>query len=167
MRTGLERRAASPAAPNPLVKWYASPMFPLLLLAAAPAPLTTLAEQSGYTRTGRYAEVEALCDGFAARYPGKVKCQQFGTTPLGRKLLFLVASADGVLMPEAVKKKMRPVVLLQGGIHAGEIDGKDAGFALLRDLLDGKAGPGVLEKVTLVFVPVFNVDGHERFGPNN
>ena len=30
-----------------------------------------------------------------------------------------------------------PVVLVQGGIHAGEIDGKDAGFLALRELLDG------------------------------
>jgi hypothetical protein len=142
-------------------------MLPLLLLAAAPAPLTTLAEQSGYTRTGRYDEVEALCADFPKRYPGKVKCESFGTTPMGRKLLYFAASADGTLTADATRKKARPVVLFQGGIHAGEIDGKDAGFRLLRDLLDGKAGQGVLSKVTLVFVPVFNVDGHERFGPNN
>jgi hypothetical protein len=59
-------------------------------------------------------------------------------------------------------------MLFQGGIHAGEIDGKDAGFWFLRDFLDGK----VLEraaaaKLRLVFVPVFNVDGHERFGAHN
>ena len=28
----------------------------------------------------------------------------------------------------------KPVVLIQGGIHAGEIDGKDAGLMLLRDI---------------------------------
>ncbi|MHB8878351.1 MAG: M14 family metallopeptidase, partial [Myxococcaceae bacterium] len=78
-----------------------------------------------------------------------------------------VASADGTFEPAAIARRARPVVFIQGGIHAGEIDGKDAGFWLLRDLLEGKAAPGVLGKVTLVFVPVFNVDGHERFGPNN
>jgi hypothetical protein len=142
-------------------------MLPLLLLAAAPAPLTTVAEQSGYTRTGRYDEVETLCAELPRRYSSRLKCDTFGTTPLGRKLVYFAASNDGTLTAEQVKKKNRPVVLLQGGIHAGEIDGKDAGFRLLRDLLDAKAGAGVLGKVTLVFVPVFNVDGHERFGPNN
>ncbi len=53
---------------------------------------------------------------------------------------------------------------MQGGIHAGEIDGKDAGLRALREVLDGKLARGVLERVTFVFVPVFNVDGHERFG---
>ena len=56
------------------------------------------------------------------------------------------------------------MTLIQGGIHAGEIDGKDAGFLALREALDGKAAPGALDRQVLVFVPVFNVDGHERFG---
>jgi hypothetical protein len=57
-----------------------------------------------------------------------------------------------------------PVMLLQGGIHAGEIDGKDAGFLALRELLSDTR---TLTNIVLVFVPVFNVDGHERFGPWN
>jgi len=60
-----------------------------------------------------------------------------------------------------------PVVLVQGGIHAGEIDGKDAGFLALREVLEGEAAGGALDKLVLVFVPVFNVDGHERFGAWN
>jgi hypothetical protein len=139
----------------------------LLALTLTQAPLTTVAEQSGWKRTGRYAEVESLCRAFPKRYPGKVRCDTFGTTPEGRPLLMLVASADGALTPAATARKGRPVVFFQGGIHSGEIDGKDAGFWLLRDLLDGTALPGTLQRVTAVFVPVLNVDGHERFGPNN
>lgn len=79
----------------------------------------------------------------------------------------LVVSQSGALTPLAAARKRLPVVLVQGGIHAGEIDGKDATFWLLRDLLDGNAAPGVLAKQVLLFVPVFNIDGHERFGPWN
>src|SRR5690606_23344091 len=60
-----------------------------------------------------------------------------------------------------------PVLLVQGGIHAGEIDGKDAGFLALRQVLEGEAAPGALEELVWIFVPVFNVDGHERFGAWN
>ncbi|SET80938.1 M14 family zinc carboxypeptidase [Stigmatella erecta] len=142
-------------------------LLPLLLATAlSQAPLTTAAERSQWTRTGRYDEVESLCRAFPKAFPGKVRCETFGTTPEGRPLLALVASADGTLTPAAAAKKRRPVFFFQGGIHAGEIDGKDAGFWLLRDVLAGKALPGVLQQVTAVFVPVFNVDGHERFGPN-
>ena len=142
-------------------------MLPLLALLAAAPTLTTTAERSGFTETGRFDEVQALCIAFPKAFPGKVKCEPFGTTPLGRPMLVFSASADGTLSPDVAQKKNRPVLFLQGGIHAGEIDGKDAGFWLLRDVLEGKVLPGVLAKVTLVFVPVFNVDGHERFGPNN
>src|SRR5688572_14309573 len=113
------------------------------LIGASPAPsLLTTADQTGLTRTGRYDEVIRLCAAFPVAYRGKVRCETFGQTPEGRPMLALVASADGVLDPAKARARKRPVVLAQGGIHAGEIDGKDAGFWLLRDLLDGKAGKG-------------------------
>ncbi|MDI9240132.1 M14 family metallopeptidase [Lysobacter sp. LF1] len=132
--------------------------------AAAPdAALTTLSERSGFIKTGRYDEVIALCEAFAKRYPDAVRCQSFGTTPEGRPMKVLVVSKAGAFTPEAAKAKGLPVTLIQGGIHAGEIDGKDAGFLALRRMLDGEASPGALEKQVLLFVPVFNIDGHERF----
>lgn len=131
------------------------------------APLTTLAERSQWKETGRYQEAVDLCHAFAKAYPGKVKCESFGKSPEGRTMVSLVVSGDGTLTPELAKRRKRAVILLQGGIHAGEIDGKDAGFLALRELLDRKALPGALGKATVVFVPVFNVDGHERFGKWN
>ncbi len=141
--------------------------FVTLLLLAVPDPLATVSETSGWKTTGRYDEVERLCAAFPKKFAGKVKCEKFGVTPEGRPMLALVASADGTVEPAQLKAKQRPAVLLVGGIHAGEIDGKDAGFWLLRTLLDGTQSPGLLGKVTVVFVPVFNADGHERFGPNH
>jgi hypothetical protein len=66
-----------------------------------------------------------------------------------------------------LQEKNRPVVFFQGGIHAGEIDGKDAGFWLLKDWLSDNKRKAILSQIMIVFVPVFNVDGHERFGKNN
>jgi hypothetical protein len=137
----------------------------LATLALAPADLTTLAERTGYAQTGRYAEVEQLCGDFQKAFPFKARCERFGATPEGRPLLALVASTDGSTTPEWTKLRKRPVVLVQAGIHAGEIDGKDAGLLLLRELLSGQ--PALLKQVTVVFVPVLNADGHERFGPNH
>lgn len=146
-----------------------------LLVVAAPAvaqaapatELTTVAERSGDLRTGRYDEVVALCADFERAFPTRVRCTTFGTTPEGRRLLALVVSDDGVFEPRAARAKNRPVVVLQGGIHAGEIDGKDAGFRALREALRGKIAPGVFRAATVVFIPILNVDGHERFGRFN
>ncbi len=145
----------------------ALPLLFALALPAFPAPaqqLSTLSERSGFLKTGRYDEVIALCDAFAQRYPDAVRCETFGTTPEGRPMKLLVVSRSGALDAATAHARDLPVLLVQGGIHAGEIDGKDAGFLLLRQMLDGEAAPGALEKLVLLFVPVFNVDGHERFG---
>ena len=146
----------------------------LLLLAALPAvaaatgvdapALSTESERSGFLRTGRYAEVATLAAAFQRRWPDRVAVRSFGTTPEGRPMQLLVVTATGAFDPAEARRRGLPVVLVQGGIHAGEIDGKDAGFLALRQVLEGQAAPGALDKLVWLFVPVFNVDGHERFG---
>ena len=144
----------------------------LALLSAVPlshaAPnLTTVSERSGFEATGRYDEVIALCDAFQQAYPKQIRCIDFGTTPEGRPMKALIASNTNAFTPEEARKQGLPVTLIQGGIHAGEIDGKDAGFLALRQVLEGSAAKGALDKQVFIFVPVFNVDGHERFGKWN
>ena len=147
-------------------------VLPALAVLPPPAsaqedPLTTVSERSGFVQTGRYAEVIELCDQFARRYPDAVRCIDFGTTPEGRPMKALVATRTGAFTAEQARAEGIPVMLVQGGIHAGESDGKDAGFLALRQVLEGEAAPGALERQVLLFVPVFNVDGHERFGAWN
>jgi hypothetical protein len=149
-----------------------SPALVLLAACGGAAPPVVVpaleAERSQLSRTGDYAEAVAMCEALAARYPDQARCERFGVSPEGRALVALIASADGVLTPERAAAAGRPVVFIEGGIHAGEIEGKDAGFLVLRDALagTGPAAPG-LRAATVVFVPIFNVDGHERRGPNN
>jgi hypothetical protein len=51
--------------------------------------------------------------------------------------------------------------MIQAGIHPGEIDGKDAGMMLLRDIaFYGK--DALLDRVNLILIPILSVDGHER-----
>ena len=163
---GAPRHRLPFAAAFALVAWLAAPGVHAADL-AAPATdttLTTRGESTGYRETGRYEEVVRLCRAFAARWPERVRCVEFGRTPEGRAMLALVASATGALEPATAHARGLPVLLFQGGIHAGEIDGKDAGFSALQALLEGRELPGALERTVVVFVPVFNVDGHERFG---
>ena len=118
--------------------------------------LTTLAEESGFAKTGRSDEVTRLCVAFAAAWPSAVRSFEYGRSAEGRPMRALIAS-------RADARKV-PLLMLQGGIHPGESDGKDAGFIALRELLAEKTAPGVLERSAILFVPAFNVDGHERFG---
>lgn len=134
---------------------------------AEPASLQTHAEQTAFRETGRYAEAERLCEAFAARWPEAARCLAFGTTPEGRTLRALIVSRSGALTPEAVRARGLPVLVLQGGIHPGESDGKDAGFMVLRELLQKTPKDDPLARMAVLFVPVFNADGHERFGKWN
>src|SRR3712207_4411632 len=142
--------------------------MPAILIAAqlalaAPAELTTHAERSGFQETGRYEEVVRLCAAFQKAFPKEVRSIEFGRTPEGRPMLALAVSRSGALTPNEARKRNVPVLLVQGGIHAGEIDGKDAGFLALREALENKEPNDPLAKQVVLFVPVFNVDGHERF----
>lgn len=129
--------------------------------------LTTHAERTGYAESGPASEVDALVRAFLRRFRGRVRAERFGESGEGRPLWALSASDDGVLTPEKARRKGRPVVFALAGIHPGEIDGKDAGFQLLRELLQGDALPGALAQLTFVFVPIFNVDGHEHASPHH
>jgi murein tripeptide amidase MpaA len=136
-------------------------------LAHAAPDLATVSERSGFTATGRYDEVIQLCAAFQQAYPKQVKCFQFGSTPEGRPMMALAVTRANAFTPEAARKQKLPVTLIQGGIHAGEIDGKDAGFLAVREMLENRIAQGALDKQVLIFVPVFNVDGHERFAKWN
>jgi murein tripeptide amidase MpaA len=138
-------------------------MLATVPFAHAASDLSTVSERSGFTVTGRYDEVIKLCGSFQQAYPKQVKCFQFGTTPEGRPMMALAVTRANAFTPEAARKQNLPVTLIQGGIHAGEIDGKDAGFLALREMLEQRTAQGALDKQVLIFVPVFNVDGHERF----
>ena len=151
------------------MKWWTALAITALTTSTlgAVADLTTHAERSGFQETGRYDEVVRLCAEFQKAFPKEARSFEFGRTPEGRPMLALAVSRTGALTATEARKRNLPVLLVQGGIHAGEIDGKDAGFLLLRELLKDKNANSPLTKQVLLFVPVFNVDGHERFGPGN
>ena len=88
-----------------------------------------------------------------------IRIEQFGVSPEGRPIYAVIASKDGAAFDPA-----KPVLMIQAGIHPGEIDGKDAGMMLLRDIaFYGK--DALLDRVNLILIPILSVDGHERASP--
>ena len=101
-------------------------------------PLLTTADRTQFTKTGRYDEVIRLCNEFQKTFPAEVRCFEFGRTPEGRPMKALAVSASGLLDSARAKASGKPILLFQSGIHAGEIDGKDASFWWIRDALRPK-----------------------------
>ncbi len=132
--------------------------------ADVPKQWLTAAEQSEFRRTPRYDATMRYCRRLVEASPW-IDYQSFGTSPQGRDLVLMVASNDGAFTPEKARSTGKLVVFVQNCIHAGECAGKDASLMLLRDIAITKTRAALLDKVILLVNPIFNVDGHERFGP--
>jgi murein tripeptide amidase MpaA len=132
------------------------------LVVPADHPWVTPAETSRFEQTPRYEETVAWLRRLVASAP-ELALLSLGRTPEGRDLWMVVASRERARTPEALRASGKPTLLVQGGIHAGEIDGKDAGLMLLRDMTVAGSKRDLLDAANLLFVPIFNVDGHERF----
>lgn len=133
--------------------------------AAEAAAWRTPAEADDFQSTPSYDETLAFLRRLEARSPA-LRVGFYGTSGEERPLPFVVASREGAFTPAAAQALDKPIVLVVAGIHAGEIDGKDALLAILRDVALGQA-PALLDAATLLAVPIYNVDGHERVSPYN
>lgn len=125
------------------------------LVVSAKDPWITPSEKTGLTATPNYEESMAFLDKMD-RQSALMRLEPFGHTAQGRKLVAVILTKDG-----ATFQPSKPVFLVQAGIHSGEIDGKDAMFMLIRDMLF-KGRDDLIDKVNIVFIPMFNADGHER-----
>jgi Zinc carboxypeptidase len=132
---------------------------------AIPADWLTPAELAGFEATPDTAETLAFLRKIEERLPG-MHLGTFGTSGQGNPLPLVVVSKEKAFTAEAARKLGKPILLIQSGIHAGEIDGKDATLMILRDMALGRHRE-ILDALTLVFVPVYNVDGHARVSPYN
>ena len=146
-------------------------IFLLVLMYIAPifgqnntGKFVTKFEQSGYMETETYAETMEYFTRIAESSDA-AKFVRFGESPQGRGLYCLLVNADGDFSPADARKSGKAVVLIQSGIHAGEICGKDANMLLMREMLITKEKYNLLDNLVLMVIPIFNVDGHERMSP--
>ena len=111
----------------------------------------TPAEKADFRASPSYADTMAYLRELEAA-SNLVSLHTFGKSHQGRDLVYVHAKKPGA---------GKPVVVVQAGIHAGEIDGKDAGLMLLRDIA-ARGRDELLDKVDLVYIPILNVDAHEQ-----
>ena len=131
-----------------------------------PPEWRTHAELTDYRETPNYTDTVAFARRLA-HASSAIEFEIFGQSGQGRDLPLLIASESDTFTPEAAHAQGKAIVLIQACIHSGEPDGKDAGFALLRDIAITKSAAGILDNVVLLFMPLYNADGHERSSPYN
>jgi murein tripeptide amidase MpaA len=161
------------AQQNPLVphSMYEPPMAAAaasLTASAAnvPADLLTTGEKTQWQQTARYDEAVRMMRRLAALSPA-VKVIQFGTTSQGRAMYAMIVSSDKAFTPAAAAGTNKAVILIQSGIHSGEIEGKDTALMLVRDMVITKTRAAWLKNAIFLVIPIFNIDGHENRSPFN
>lgn len=126
----------------------------------------TYFEKSGFVGTPDYNETmtyfQKIAD--ASEY---AEFSSFGISPQGRELKYLILTKEElnnrVLSSQLGMRELnKTTVLIVNGIHAGEIEGKDASMLLLREILITKEKEYLLDSINIIVVPIFSVDGHER-----
>jgi Zinc carboxypeptidase len=134
---------------------------------ASPIPREWLtpAEIASFEATPSYDETLAFLRKVQTRLPA-MYLGTFGSSGEHRPLPLIVVSKEKAFTPDKARHLAKSIVLIQNGIHAGEIDGKDATLMILRDMALG-GHEEILDAVTLVIVPIYNVDGHEHVSPYN
>jgi murein tripeptide amidase MpaA len=122
----------------------------------------TRAERSSFTETSTYADVMAFID--SLKGSPHVHVTTMGRSTQGRDIPLLVVSRPRVRTPAEAKRTNRPIVYIQGNIHGGEVEGKEALLSLIRDLTRDQYA-NVLDSVVILAGPIYNIDGNDSFGP--
>ena len=137
-----------------------------LVLAAAPLLAQeprTRPERTDHRETSRYDEVVAFMQAVAGP---RIHLTTFGYTLEGRRLPLAVVGNVRDASPAAVRASGKTVVYLQGNIHAGEVEGKEALQLLLRRLSRGEHARWA-DSLVLLVAPIYNADGNERVSLTN
>ena len=124
---------------------------------------TTRAERTSYAETSSYEDVVAFLRALTDQ-GAPIHVASMGKTSEGRDIPYVVVSRPLVRTASEAKRLGRPVVYVQANIHAGEVEGKEAVQALVRDLALENCS-NALDSLVLVAVPIYNPDGNERTAP--
>lgn len=132
------------------------------LVVASDDPWITPGEASGFRLSPSYDDTVAWLRKLVAAAPQQLKMLSIGKSPQGRDIWMIIASRDGASTQMELKSNGKPTLFWQAGIHPGEIDGKDAGMMMLRDMTVRGTQRELLDRANLIFIPIFSVDGHEN-----
>lgn len=112
-----------------------------------------------------YEQVMRLSHDLALKYPNNIKFMSLGLSEQNDTIPALIIFKDKANNPREIANQNKATLMIQAGIHAGEPDGIDAGFMLIRTLFSNTNYLDLLDNVSIIFIPVFNVDGLKLLSP--
>ena len=113
--------------------------------------------EKDYNYSSNYFESVDYYQKLESFFPKKIMVEEAGESDAG-KPIYKVTLAENVNSPKQNKNgKEKLVVLINNGIHAGEPCGVDASMMLARDILMDDEKRKLVEEITLVIIPIYNV----------
>ena len=127
---------------------------------AWPEDLILTPEKSGFDKTSTYGDVIKFINTIKSLSP-YIWVSTIGKSPMGKEIPLVILAKPAISTPEQARASGKPVVYIQGNIHAGEVEGKEVTMMLMRDILLGKKG-FLLDNQIIVIVPIYNTDGNDK-----
>jgi hypothetical protein len=125
-----------------------------------PDNLILTPERTNFKKTSTYAEVMTFLNAIDP-LSDQVKVVSMGKSKEGNEIPLAVLSKDRVSTAEEAKRTGKLVIYIQGNIHAGEVEGKEAVMMLMRDILLGSK-KHLLDNQIILFVPIYNTDSNDK-----
>jgi hypothetical protein len=125
-----------------------------------PEELIITPEKTNFEKTSTYKEVVDFLKAMESR-SRELKVFSMGKSLEGKDIPVAVLSKAGVVSPAEAQKTGLPVIYIQGNIHAGEVEGKEAVMMLMRNILLGDKHY-LLDNQIILFVPIYNTDSNDK-----
>ena len=125
-----------------------------------PEELFSRAERTNYTQTSLSSDVVQFCQSIA-KFSRFAYAESFGRTKEGKELMVVVLANPKITSPSEAVASGKPVIYIQGNIHAGEVEGKEASLQLMREICFGPKTELINNQI-LIFCPDFNPDGNDK-----
>jgi hypothetical protein len=124
-----------------------------------PDELKTVVEKTNFEKTASNADILEFISTLKWKSEN-VHVYNMFVSDLRRNCPVIVMANPLLTSPRQAQESGKTVVYLQGGIHPGECEGKEALLMLMRDILFGDKAY-LLDSLIILCCPNFNVDGGE------
>lgn len=125
-----------------------------------PADLLLTPEKSNFVKTSTHGEVMQFIKNVEAK-SNVVRLTMMGRSAEGKDIPVVILSNPAISTPEEARASGKPVIYIQGNIHAGEVEGKEVVMMMMRDIALGR-DKALLDHQIILFAPIYNTDSNDK-----
>ena len=117
-------------------------------------------EKTNFVKTSTHAEVISFLQAIKAQSKN-LHLISMGKSLEGKDIPVAILANPMISTAEEAKMSGKPVIYIQGNIHAGEVEGKETVMMLMRDILLGNK-KYLLDNQIILFAPIYNTDSNDK-----